>query len=228
MAERSFANPADEEEPDVRDWFDQEPVLGKTAWLTVRRLARRASSSWLIWLSACVVVSGGLGAWRALRPSFYSSTVLLRVTEGTVELPGSELRSGELKLFVDSLVFTAENLRALMRRHAAKFPEVDQDPVTALHAFREHLDVNISGNDLVEDRTLRRAAVGAHRGLLRGGRSERGLGGREGARQPDHRCLGDPPASHARAGGSWCVGRVPGRGVTRATSAPDDRARGRG
>ena len=151
MAERSFADPADEEEPDVRDWFDQEPVLGKTAWLTVRRLARRASSSWLIWLSACVVVSGGLGAWRALRPSFYSSTVLLRVTEGTVELPGSELRSGELKLFVDSLVFTAENLRALMRRHAAKFPEVDEDPVTALHAFREHLDVNISGNDPIED-----------------------------------------------------------------------------
>ncbi len=139
------------EEPNDRDWFEQEPALGRTAWRTLRRLVRRASTSWLIWLSACVVASGGLGVWRARRPSIYSSTVLLRVTEGTVEEPSPELRNGELKTFVDSQVFTADNLLGLMQRHAAKFPQVDRDPVTALREFREHMDVGISGNDLVED-----------------------------------------------------------------------------
>ena len=132
------------------DWFDEEVPRGKLAWSTVGRLVHRSKATWKVWLSACLLFSAALGFWRIHRPLSYRSTVLLRVSEGAVDVAGTDLRAANLKAFVDSVVFTSDNLLAVMKRHSNFFPLAEADPVTAVLEFRAHIWITISGNDLIE------------------------------------------------------------------------------
>jgi hypothetical protein len=133
-------------------WLDDEPALGAAGWSTVRRLGRRAYASWPLWLAAALLVSGGLAFRRARAPVRYEATTVLRVSEGTITIKGSELSGGALRSHMSDLAFTSEHLLAVMRRHPQWFGGLNADPVSALAGFRDATEVTILHNGFIEDR----------------------------------------------------------------------------
>src|SRR6478672_4822532 len=109
----------------------------------VRRLTGRARASWPFWLCAAILVSG-LATLRTLRtPSRYAATVVLRVTEGRVAIPGAALGPGRLRTYVTDLALSNTHLIELIKNTWG----AQQDPADALDDFRKDLEVVISEND---------------------------------------------------------------------------------
>jgi len=132
-------------------WFEDEPRLGQAAGTILDRLTSRAKASWPVWVSAAALLSAA-ATYRASRaPISYSSQVVLRVTEGRVEIPGAKLGAGRLRAYVDNLALTNKNLLELMGRHGHRFGE-KADPASALEDFRQNLEVGIHENDFNEER----------------------------------------------------------------------------
>ena len=116
-------------------------------------LGRRGLASWPIWVGAAVALT----AWAAIRSArsgfVHEVTVVLRVSEGSARASGSELTVGSLRAHVDDLALTNSRLVELMRRHPGAFSELEKDPAGALEELRGHMEVSISENDFIEERS---------------------------------------------------------------------------
>jgi hypothetical protein len=112
------------------------------------RLANRARASWPLWLGAAILVSGYATVKAARAPSRYAATVVLRVTEGRVAIPGAALGAGRLRTYVNDLALSNTHLIQLMKKYWGG----QQDPAGALEDFRKDLQVVIAENDFNEER----------------------------------------------------------------------------
>ncbi len=132
-------------------WFDQEAPLGPTLRRMLGRLLRRGRASWFIWAPLALLVSV-IATVRTARNALYEATVVLRVSESSVEVPGSEVAAGTLRGYVKDRALTFRHLQEVLERYPRDFPKVRKDPATAVDDMREETDVLISQNDFVEDR----------------------------------------------------------------------------
>jgi hypothetical protein len=140
-------------EPGGLDWLEAEPPLGRASWTAFKRLLRRARASWLIWLVTALVVSGSLTFLKAQAPRLYEASILLRVTEGRVSIPGAQLGPGALRAHLDNIVFTSTHLMDLMRKHPGGFGDIAEDPAGSLEYIRRWLTIAVSENDFNEERS---------------------------------------------------------------------------
>jgi hypothetical protein len=115
------------------------------------RLFRRGIVSWFVWVPVAVVVSV-IATVQTARHAMYEATVVLRVTEGAVAVPGSELAANTLRGYVKDRALTVHHLQEVLERYPRDFPKVLKDPISAVDDMREETDVLISQNDFVEDR----------------------------------------------------------------------------
>jgi hypothetical protein len=109
-------------------------------------------ASWPVWLAAALIVSAGLTFTSARAPRVYQASVIMRVTEGQVAIPGSELGRGALKNHLSELVFTSAHLMELMRRHPGHYGDLKDDPASALENIRGGLTIAVTENDFNEER----------------------------------------------------------------------------
>jgi hypothetical protein len=134
-------------------WFDEETPLGDEGWATARRLARRSAASWTVWVALALVGSALWALSRSRAPAHYTAAVLMRVSEGKVAVgTPTQLAAGSLRAYINDLAFASGHLIDLMRRHVADFPEVVQDPASAVESLRERIKVQIAENDFIEER----------------------------------------------------------------------------
>ncbi|HXJ23004.1 MAG TPA: hypothetical protein VMT03_22485 [Polyangia bacterium] len=136
---------------DPKTWFDEEAPVGRSLRGLVARLVRRGRASWFVWAPLALLVSLIMTV-RTARSALYEATVVLRVTESTVAMPGAELAAGTLRGYVKDRALTVEHLQEVLERYPRSFPRVRTDPATAVDDMREATDVLISQNDFVEDR----------------------------------------------------------------------------
>jgi hypothetical protein len=131
---------------------DGEPPLWRGALKQIGRLGRRARASWPLWVLVALVGSVTVTVMRVRRPPIYAVNVILRLAEGSVTPSGTPLSEGTLRAQVRDLALSSPRLIELMRHHAAAFPEVITEPVSAVEAIRGSIDITISENDFIEDR----------------------------------------------------------------------------
>jgi hypothetical protein len=133
------------------NWIDEEPPLRPALGRLLVRLFRRGAVTWWLWIPVAALVALGAAAFKH-RHRVFDATVVLRVTEGTVRVPGAELGAGALRAQVEDLAFTNPNLASVLKRHVVDFPDVTTDPVDAVTDLRRSVDVVITDNDFVEER----------------------------------------------------------------------------
>src|SRR5262249_43357875 len=89
---------------------------------------------------------------RSRMPVLYDATVVLRVTESQVAIPGAQLGAGVLRSYLNDMAFTNMRLLELMRGHRRYFGDVDEDPMDSLEGFRQQLSLTTTENDFIEER----------------------------------------------------------------------------
>ena len=132
-------------------WFEDEAPVGPSLRRLVARLLRRGRVSWFVWAPLALVVSV-VATVRTARSAVYEATVVLRVTESAVEVPGSEMAAGTLRGYVKDRALTFQHLQEVLARYPRDFPRVRTDPATAVEDMRDAMDVLVQQNDFVEDR----------------------------------------------------------------------------
>jgi hypothetical protein len=133
-------------------WIDDEPRLPAAGWTATKRLLRRARSSWPVWVAAALLVGAVATVMRSRVPIFYSTSVVLRVTEGQSEIPGSLLGEGALRAHLNEQVFTTAQIKELMKRHPGHFGDPESDPAGAMETFGSLFNIDITENDFTEER----------------------------------------------------------------------------
>ena len=135
-----------------QNWFEEEPPLGAATTGAIRRLARRATATWPLWVGVAVAGSVALTVWRVRHVPLYEVTVVLRVSEGGVRTPGAEVAAGLLRARVNELAFTRARLTELAGRRPAAFKGMAPDPESLPDEIRRRTDVVITDDDFIEDR----------------------------------------------------------------------------
>jgi hypothetical protein len=136
----------------ARDWFDHEAAPGATILKLGHRLFQRGRASWLVWVTAALLVSGAWTLFKVKSGRAFEATVVVRVSEGKMSKAGTMPSRGKLRAYVDDLAFTNTRLIELMSKHPKRFPKAATDPVFAVQSFRENLTIEITDNDFVEER----------------------------------------------------------------------------
>jgi hypothetical protein len=95
-----------------------------------------------------MLLSGYVTVRAARTPARYGASVVLRVTEGRVAIPGAALGPGRLRTYVNDMALSNTHLIALMKEYWGK----QQDPAGALEDFRKDVEVVIGENDFNEER----------------------------------------------------------------------------
>jgi hypothetical protein len=97
-------------------WLADEQDLPSTAWHQVRRMVVRSAHRPFVTLAVALVL-GGFVFVQVRRPKMYEAEVGLLITEGAFAADGRPRPKGELRTFIDEVVFAAPRLEALVRKH---------------------------------------------------------------------------------------------------------------
>jgi hypothetical protein len=133
-------------------WLDDEKPISRAMAGTLARLLRRARATRLLWVPFGLVFGAGF-TWFKGRRFSVEATVVLRVTEGALTDAGSSLSAGSLRSYVEDRAFTRRNLLEVLARHPREFALAKVDPTAAVTNLLKVVDLTITDNDFVEDRS---------------------------------------------------------------------------
>jgi len=133
-------------------WVEEEAPLRPALFAATRRLARRAASSWPVWVLGALLASGLLTYLRARKTALYEVTTVLRVTEAQVAIPGANLGAGTLRAHLNEIVLTSGKLVEVMKRFPDHFRGLERDPASELDDFRNDMALTIVESDFSEER----------------------------------------------------------------------------
>lgn len=129
---------------------DEEPALTTVASQQMRRLTARALSRPWLATSLALAISALLFAVQVRRPKLYEREVGLLITEGAFAADGRPRSRGELREFINRVVFTTSRLEELAIKHdlMRKFRAANRG--IAVDRIRQNIAVGI-WQDYFED-----------------------------------------------------------------------------
>lgn len=124
----------------TRTWIDDEPGWAEVK-LELACIATKARHRWLACLLIALVLAAGAVVWRWYTPSTYSGTVVLRVTEGSLELYSETDQSTTLATEIEQISLSRTAILEVMEEYDLDPLMRDLDPSFAASSMREDLEV---------------------------------------------------------------------------------------
>lgn len=135
-----------------RAWEETEPKLWRALRRATLRLLARSRASWPIWVALVALGCAGSLAWRIRHPPPYTTTLVFRITEGTVPVAPESLSSRALRAYIFDLAFSRHNLTPLAERlstpRQGRAPDIGETITDILDATT----ITIGESDFIEDR----------------------------------------------------------------------------
>jgi hypothetical protein len=98
-------------------WLDDEQPLLTVAYQQVRRMFVRARRHLFVTLGLTLVLAAIIFAAQARRPKMYEAQVGLLITEGAFASDGRPRPRGELRAFINDVIFVTGRLESLINKH---------------------------------------------------------------------------------------------------------------
>lgn len=131
-------------------WVSREEHMGAAARRVFTRAMRRTRPVVLVSFAATVAVL----AVRALRAPAYEAALHFRMEEG--EIGGQAVTPRpprDIRRHVTSVAFSRQRLEAVMRKHHVSEARLARDPVGAVEDFRDGIEVEVSRNYFLFERS---------------------------------------------------------------------------
>jgi hypothetical protein len=134
----------------MQSWIDNEPGA-RACFRQIVRLLRRGFRRLAVTLAATLLLATLVVARFAIQKHVYAPRVVLRVVETDRDPISSTRPRHDLAVYIREAVWTDESLLDLVRSHGL-YPGV-KDPRAALDAFRRDIEVEVSQNYFVQERS---------------------------------------------------------------------------
>jgi hypothetical protein len=118
-----------------------------------RRLFRRSTGSWPIWVGMVLLFATMASVWRIRHKPPHKTEIVLRLAEGVLSPMGEPISTGVIRAHITDLAFSRTHLEEVVKRHPLTFRTSDQDLVKAVDDLRSAMDIDISENDFLEYRS---------------------------------------------------------------------------
>lgn len=132
-------------------WTDNE-FGWKEVQVELARIRRRVRSRWLATTLLALALTLLVVGWQARRDKMYQAEVMLRVTEGQFDPNSAPPTSAELQQYLWEVSLSRARLFEVMDKHNLYVSERNLDPLLALDAMRDVLDIDVFRNDFRVER----------------------------------------------------------------------------
>jgi hypothetical protein len=132
-------------------WIEREPGWAD-AGRAFLRLARRARRRWAVALFLLLSVTGFMVVRRARKIVWYDSQLVLRVTEGDLDVATAPRSKQRLREYVRDSAFSAPRLLGIIQRRHLYRPRAEQAPMMAVELMRSDITVEVYRNYFLEER----------------------------------------------------------------------------
>jgi hypothetical protein len=131
-------------------WIDGEPRLSQV----VREVAQRALRRPVRSVGLALLLTAAAVGYRVRKPPTYEATMYFRMQEGQLGgAAGTPRPPREIAEYIENVALSRKVLGEIMTRHSLGGAFLAHDPVAAIASFRDDVDVTVSGNYFIYDRT---------------------------------------------------------------------------
>jgi hypothetical protein len=130
-------------------WLDDEQPLLTVAYQQARRMFVRARRRFLFTLGLALALAAMIFAVQARRLKLYEAQVGLLITEGAFATDGSPRPRGELRAFINNVIFVTARLQSLISKHDLVRRLGGADKTDTAARLRKLVEVNIWNDDFI-------------------------------------------------------------------------------